>query len=981
VITQTLSATGTSPGTAVYTITPSASGCASASPVFVTITVNPLPTAIATPSSQILCTGSASSINLTSSLSATTFDWTVTQTGVSGATNGTGNSITHLLNLTGTSAGTVVYSIIPTDNGCAGPPTDVTVTVNPIDNSAFTYPSSTFCQTGVDPSPSITGVSGGVFTASPSTLVINSATGVIDLSASPLGNYTITYQTSGACPNSSVVNITITTAPDANFTYAASVCSTDPNPIPNFGAGASAGTFSSTPAGLVFVDPATGEIDLSLSAPGTYTLTNSIAAGGGCAAASASGTIIINQAATIDAGVNDTICEAQNATLAGVIGGSAISIAWTTSGTGTFNDTTLAAAVYTPSAADIAAGQVVLTATTNDPSGVCGAVTDFVVLTITPLDDASFSYSGGTFCQSGTNPLPTVTGTAGGVFSSSPGLVFVSTSTGEINLAGSTVGTYDVVYTTNGPCPTTDTVSVTITDAPVATFTYSSAATSFCQTDSNPAPVFNTGASGGVFTASPAGLTFTSTPGQIDLSNSAPGTYTLYNNIVAAGGCASASDSLIITINQPAIANAGNDTSVCSGTAYTVVGASVGGSALSGSWTSNGTGSFNDNTLPNTTYTPSAADNANGSVTLYFTTDEPSGVCNAVVDSMILTITPLPQAPSVTSPAPYCVGATVGAITYTSSGGVVNWYSDAALTDSIGTGLPFTPVGITGDTTIYVTEIIGSCTSFSSAVTITFNPLPVLDSTNMVLTDATCGATTGSISNVAVVSGQSPFTYVWQDAAGTTVGTALDLSNVGPGVYTLTVTDANGCSAQIGGGSGSTVSSTSGVTASFTADQITGETPLPVSFVNTSVGGATYLWQFPDGSTDTTTNAFFTCTQIGNQRVCLVANNGAGCSDSTCVDIDIFINSTFVIPNVFTPNGDDINDIFTVKNVGLEKMDAEIYNRWGQKEYEWHTTNGGWDGRTAAGVLVPDGTYFFIISAKGIDGKEYFEKGSFELIR
>ena len=49
--------------------------------------------------------------------------------------------------------------------------------------------------------------------------------------------------------------------------------------------------------------------------------------------------------------------------------------------------------------------------------------------------------------------------------------------------------------------------------------------------------------------------------------------------------------------------------------------------------------------------------------------------------------------------------------------------------------------------------------------------------------------------------------------------------------------------------------------------------------------------------------------------------------------------------------------------------------------YEWHTTNGSWDGRTASGVLAPNGTYYFIINAIGIDKKEYFEKGSFSLIR
>ncbi|MCK6650331.1 MAG: gliding motility-associated C-terminal domain-containing protein, partial [Bacteroidia bacterium] len=110
-------------------------------------------------------------------------------------------------------------------------------------------------------------------------------------------------------------------------------------------------------------------------------------------------------------------------------------------------------------------------------------------------------------------------------------------------------------------------------------------------------------------------------------------------------------------------------------------------------------------------------------------------------------------------------------------------------------------------------------------------------------------------------------------------------------------------------------------------------------------------------------------------------DNGVGCADTACVDIDVYINSTFVIPNIFSPNGDGTNDVFGVQNKGLETMDAEVYNRWGQKEYEWHTPNGGWDGRTASGVPAPDGTYYFIIKAKGFDGKEYFEKGSFTLVR
>ena len=102
--------------------------------------------------------------------------------------------------------------------------------------------------------------------------------------------------------------------------------------------------------------------------------------------------------------------------------------------------------------------------------------------------------------------------------------------------------------------------------------------------------------------------------------------------------------------------------------------------------------------------------------------------------------------------------------------------------------------------------------------------------------------------------------------------------------------------------------------------------------------------------------------------------------DTACSTIDIFINSVFVITNVFTPNGDGINDLFTLQTKGLKTLDVEIFNRWGQKINEWHTVNGGWDGRSSSGAVCSDGTYYFIINALGFDGKKYYEKGAFSLV-
>ena len=133
-IAQTLNAIGTIAGTVTYTITPSANGCTGLVKTAV-ITVNPNPAVIGTPSSQTICSGGATSIALSSSVSGTTFAWTyaVSPSGsITGAANGTGNSIAQsLINATLLQAN-ATYSIIPTANSCSGNPLDVIVTVSPV---------------------------------------------------------------------------------------------------------------------------------------------------------------------------------------------------------------------------------------------------------------------------------------------------------------------------------------------------------------------------------------------------------------------------------------------------------------------------------------------------------------------------------------------------------------------------------------------------------------------------------------------------------------------------------------------------------------------------------------------------------------------------------------------------------------------------------------------------------------------------------
>jgi gliding motility-associated-like protein len=128
-IAQLLSNLGSVPGTVDYTITPSVNGCLG-TPVTVTITVNPLPEVLGTPPGTI-CSGDTTSITLSPTIAGTTFDWTVAQVGVIGATAGTGNTINQILDATGNSQGNVTYTITPSLNGCVGSPLDIIINVNP----------------------------------------------------------------------------------------------------------------------------------------------------------------------------------------------------------------------------------------------------------------------------------------------------------------------------------------------------------------------------------------------------------------------------------------------------------------------------------------------------------------------------------------------------------------------------------------------------------------------------------------------------------------------------------------------------------------------------------------------------------------------------------------------------------------------------------------------------------------------------------
>ncbi|NCP46573.1 MAG: PKD domain-containing protein, partial [Flavobacteriales bacterium] len=155
----------------------------------------------------------------------------------------------------------------------------------------------------------------------------------------------------------------------------------------------------------------------------------------------------------------------------------------------------------------------------------------------------------------------------------------------------------------------------------------------------------------------------------------------------------------------------------------------------------------------------------------------------------------------------------------------------------------------------------------------------------------------------------------------------LVITNPGIGTYTYYVNEVGTCSSNID----SVIVVVGGVVAVINATPITGAIPLNVFFGNgsTTGGGIVYTWDFGDGNTSNQFEPSNVYNNIGDYTVILIVTDGI-CFDTTSITIDAFGESVILIPNVFTPNGDGSNDVFTVDGENLESVEGEIFNRWGQ---------------------------------------------------
>ncbi|QIA06263.1 HYR domain-containing protein [Draconibacterium halophilum] len=399
-----------------------------------TITLDPQPTADAG-TDQTICADDSVLLagTITDAVSGT---WSG-GTGTFNPDNSTLNAY-YIPSASEITAGSVTLTLTPSNpaSSCDSIPDNVVITIDPLPTVEAGDP-DTVCQSGSPDAIILSGatIGGGATTG---TWSITSGGGNLSSTAQTATPGTVTYtpeidftgtvtltlttNASGSCD--AVIDTRIIVVEPAPTVVAGSpdtVCqSAIPTPITlsgaNVGGGASTGIWSITSGGGTLghttpsASPDTVTYTPAVGYNGTVSLTLTTDIVGTCEAVSATRTITIRPAPTVDAGAPQTICADDSVYLAGSVGGSATSGTWSGGAGSFYPDATTLNAAYKPSAAEIVAGSVTLTLTTDDPPGLCDAVSEDVQITIDPTVTVNAG-TNDTICQGNSVVLE---GTIGG---------------------------------------------------------------------------------------------------------------------------------------------------------------------------------------------------------------------------------------------------------------------------------------------------------------------------------------------------------------------------------------------------------------------------------------------------------------------------------------------------------------------------------------------------------------------------------------
>lgn len=749
-INQTLSTSAPVQGTATYTVTPTANGC-SGNTFTADITVNPVPVAVASPSSESICSGGTTGFALSSAVTGTNFTWTVTQTNVTGASSGSGASIAQSLSTAvNIPTGTAVYTVTPTSGaGCTGSTITATATVLVTPGAVTASPAAiTICPGATT---NLTASGGSVtlnYTSGTGTSTTNGLTTGSSLGPNPMQNYyggskeqtmwRASELTALGLVNGSKINSITINLPSANTSYALL------NYRVKYQLSSSITALSTTPVttgwqtifGPQSVTPSVGLNTITFSSPITWDGTSALLLEFNFSNNN-TGSLTTNTA-SFNTGIGYTATNfyrADNVTAAAVDGFSGtMNYSYSSRNSVRFNVTQPVSYAWSPATglntstgSSVNASPATNTTYTVSASLANGCSTTFesvvsinpdLVLTMSQTDNVCYGAALGT---------ATVTPSGGNGSYVSYVWSYGQTTATATGLAA---GTYSVTVTDGLGCTASGSVTILEPSALVAT----------CSVVSN---VSCNGLSDGSASVTASGGSAPYT-GEGTFTGLAAGTYTY--NISDANGCTA---SCSVTISEPDVLVA-NCSVVANVSCNGLSDGSVLVSAIGGTSPYSGTGTFTG--LAAGTYSYSITD-ANG--------------CTASC--------------SVTITEPAVLQATCTLVSDVSCNGGSDGSADVNVT---GGTAPYTGAGLisglsAGTHTLTVTDANGCSTS----CTVTVSEPTALVATCSLVSDVSCHGGSDGSASVSASGGVGPYSGV-----GVMLGLSAD-------TYTFTVTDANGCSA------------------------------------------------------------------------------------------------------------------------------------------------------------------------------------------
>ncbi len=824
----------------------------------------------------------------------------------------------------------------------------------------------------------LTATGAASYTWSPATALSATTGSAVTANPSSTTVYTISGSV-GSCPLKTITS-TVTVNPNPSVTVnSQTICSSTSATL------TATGAFTYTWSPATGLSATTGSV--VVANPGSTTVYTITGNSGACAVTPGTSTVTVLSSPTLAPVSSQTICSSGSATL-------------TTSGATnyTWSPNT---AISSTTGNSVTANPIATTVYTLDgDNGVCPALP--VTFTISVIATPTLSINSATICASGTTTL-TAMGASNYTWTPATSL---SSGTGSIvtsNPSGTTI------YTINGSvasCSATP-VTATVTVLPNPVISVNSG--SICASGS----ITLTASGAANYTWSPSATLSSSTGISVTAS---PTTVTVYTITGSNGSCPVTPATATVTIvSNPVITV--NSSTICSSNSTNLIATGT----TSYSWSPNtGLSSTTGNTVT-----------ANPSSTIVYTLTGSNGACIATPVTATVTVIQLPNL-SVSSTSLCASGS---AILTVSGAGSYNWAPSIDLSAATGSIVVATPMS----TTIYtVTGFINTC-SVTATSTLTVipvqsagfnypsahycqasfsNPLPVITGVSggsfSVLPSGLSVNTTNGLINLAS-STQNTYTvsYTTGGVCGETQSFVLSV-NTTPSItvsshsvcegeaalLTATPSLAGGTYHWLPGNQSTSVISVSPATTStyvvtYTLNNcsvfettIVNVSPKPVASVNPSstsitegddvllvaTGGSNYVWN--NGNT----NESIHVQPKETTDYCVDVTNTSGCKNSVCVTIQVDKESTLYLPNVFTPNGDGLNDLFKIPNTNITEFNIKIFNRWGELLFESNAIDTGWDG-TYKGKAVTDGVYVYTLTATGTNKVNYEKRGHVTVLR